>query len=121
MEESKSTWSKKAIPPISLLEDFESVLSHIQAKNVFYVARNLLRFLVDGAAKPLLRENLAFELFRLYMLVVQASGPCSKSLSGLHLLDQFGSFNVVLVMFELALFNKDVIKRAKSGPVMSQR
>ena len=42
-------------------------------------------------------------------------------MSGMHLLDQFGSFNVVLVMFELALFNKDVIKKAKSGPVMSHR
>jgi len=36
-------------------------------------------------------------------------------------LDQFGSFNVVLVMFELALFNKEVIRRAKSGPVMGRR
>ena len=108
-------------PPISLLERFEAILAHAQGKNVFYVARNLLRFVIDGEASDLLRENLAFDYFRLYTLVMQASGPCSKSISGLDLLDQFGSYNVVLVMFELALFNKDVIKRAKSGPVMSHR
>ena len=77
--------------------------------------------MIDGSAKELLRETLAYDYFRLYSLVMQASGPCSKAMSGIHLLDQFGSFNVVLVMFELALFNKDVIKKTKSGPVMSHR
>ena len=77
--------------------------------------------MIDGEAKDLNRETLAFDYFRLYMLVMQASGPCTKAISGRHLLDQFGSFNVVLVMFEMALFNKDVIKKAKSGPVMSHR
>ena len=113
--------SMSQVPPISLLEQFEGILGHAQGKNVFYVARNLLRLVIDGTATDMLRENLAFEYFRLYTLVMQVSGPSSKPMSGMYLLDQFGSFNVVLVMFELALFNKDVIKRAKSGPVMSQR
>lgn len=32
--------------------------------------------------------------------------------------EQFVSFQVILVMFELALFNKDVIRQTKSGPIM---
>ena len=106
---------------MQLLEVFEEVLKKAHGKNVFYVARNLLRLVVDGEAQDLLKDNYAYEYFRIFTLVVQASGPSSKPLSGLDTLDQFGSFNVVLVMFELALFNQGVIKRAKSGPVMSHR
>ena len=97
------------------------MLEKAHGNNVFYVARNLLRLVVDDKAQALLRDGFTYEYFRLFMLVVQSSGPCSKPMSGLDLLDQFGSYNVVLVMFELALFNKSVIRRAKSGPVMSHR
>lgn len=114
-------YAMSQVPPVSLLDKFASILEHAQGKNVFYVARNLLRFVIDGEGFGFLRETLAFDYFQLYTLVVQASGPCSKALSGLHLLDQFGSYNVVLVMFELALFNKDVIMRTKSGPVITHR
>jgi len=86
------------------------MLEKANGKNVFYVARNILRLVIDGEARDLLRESFAYDYFRLFTQVVQASGPCSKPMSGLDLLDQFGSFNVVLVMFELALFNKDVIR-----------
>ena len=109
------------IPSPDLLETFEHILKAAHGKNVFYVARNLLRMVIDGQARELLRDMYAFDYFRLFMLVLQASGPCCKALSRLDTLDQFGSFNVVLVMFELALFNQEVIKRAKSGPVMSHR
>ena len=88
---------------------------------MFYVARNLLRFVIDGPASDLLHDTMAFDFFRLFTLVVQSSGNWSQEVCGFDLLDQFGSFNVVLVMFEMALFNKDVIKRAKSGPVMNHR
>ena len=109
------------VPSTQLLESIEQMLKKAHGKNVFYVARNLLRFIIDGEARELLKEMYAYEYFRLFTLVVSASEPSSKPLSGLDTLDQFGSFNVVLVMFELALFNQDVIKRAKSGPVMSHR
>lgn len=42
---------------------------------------------IDGQASELLREAYAFEYFRLFMLVLQASGPCCKALSGLDTLD----------------------------------
>ena len=58
------------VPPISLLNRFEEILVHCQDKNVFYVARNLLRFVIDGEGKDLLKESLGYEFFRLYMLIM---------------------------------------------------
>lgn len=86
MEESKSLGASektRVVPSDSLLNSFEHVLSHIQGKNVYYVARNLLRFAIDGEARQMLTASLAFDIFRIYTLIVQASGLCSKSLSGL--------------------------------------
>ena len=70
----------------------------------------------------MLTESLSYEYFRLFMLLTQCSeASWSKAMSDLDQMDQFSSYNVILVMFEMSLFNEEVIKRAKSGPVMSHR
>ena len=70
----------------------------------------------------MLTESLSYEYFRLFMLLMQCSeASWSKAMSDLDQMDQFSSYNVILVMFEMSLFNEEVIKRAKSGPVMSHR
>jgi len=58
------------VPSETLIDTFDLVLGKSQGKNVFYVARNLLRLVVDGAAKELLMDAFAYDYFRLFTLVV---------------------------------------------------
>ena len=52
------------------MDTIEQVLKKAHGKNVFYVARNLLRVVVDGEAQDLLKDTYAYEYFRLFALVV---------------------------------------------------
>ena len=46
------------------------MLEKANGKNVFYVARNILRLVIDGEARDLLRESFAYDYFRLFTQVV---------------------------------------------------
>ena len=107
------------IPETRLLGRFLEILTHIQGRSVFYVIRNLLRFIVDDEGWPLLSDRTAYDIFRLFQLVIRVNKSSSRTIGGQDMMDQFGSYQVILVMFELVLFNQSVIKKAKSGPIMA--
>ena len=76
-----------------------------------YVIRNLLRYLLDHASALLNLPN-ACLLYRLFLSLVSPD---------LINLDSIGSFHTVLTLFEVSLFNKQVIKHIKSTALIQQR
>lgn len=88
--------------------------------------RNLLRLLVDTEFSCLFTSQVAVPAFKMYTAVIKAYSvqrPPSEDASKLNAeaFEQFASLQVVLTMFELSLFNKEVIRQTKSGPVMALR
>lgn len=74
-----------------------------------YVVRNLLRYLCRN--NVLIGSQEASTLFKLFIARLDEQQ---------YALD-YCDPEVLIFMFELALFNKDVIKETKSGPIMSLR
>lgn len=93
---------------IRLLEEFRAILStKMDRHGCSYVVRNLLRYFCRN--NSLIGSQEASHLFKLFIQKldepsIQACDP-----------------EVLIFMFELALFNKEVIKETKSGPIMNLR
>jgi hypothetical protein len=76
-------------------------------QGVLYCLRNLLRYL---AATDLVRPSIAILVFKIFQICLENSE-----------IENFDRNEVLLMMFELTLFNQNVIKSTKSGPIMAYR
>eukprot|EP00347_Sterkiella_histriomuscorum_P021367 403334229 len=95
---------------------FFEVVQKIQSRGVQYVLRNILRYLIDNPQNSqvfLTFENSSY-LYRMFLL------SSNNELTNQNL-DAIGSFNVILTLFEMSLFNNQVIKHVKSNALITQR
>ncbi|CDW73908.1 UNKNOWN [Stylonychia lemnae] len=108
--------SKKSDQIFNAFGKFNIILKKIQGRGVLYVLRNMLRYLIDDDNNKNLLLN--FEnscyLYRLFLVVVNNDFSIQQ-------LDAFGSFSVILTLFEMSLFNDQVMKHVKSNGLISQR
>lgn len=109
------------IPSDDIIDDFGTLLDRMQGKDVFYVLRNLLRLLTETRFAVFLTSQSAACAFKMYTAVLKSSKEDDKPSLRTEAMEQFASLQVVLTIFELSLFNKEVIKQTKSGPIMTLR
>ena len=76
-----------SIPDTGVLGRFLEILTHIQGRSVFYVIRNLLRFIVDDEGWPLLTDQSAYDVFRLFQLVIRVNKSSSRTIGGQDMMD----------------------------------
>lgn len=77
---------------------FLEALKKSQGKSVTYVLRNMLRMLFDSQCIELVNQKNSVDIYKMFLLVTEQDFS-AKSLA------QFYSSNVVLSLFEMALFN----------------
>lgn len=112
------------------------MLNRVNGRRVNSVLRVVLQYAFDYN-KKLVNFSNAVNLYKLFQYLMTVEGPFSQAwihkqkepwelYSGPNRKNDFltlsgNSVNVMISIFELALFNKYVMKAVKSGPMMEQR